>query len=135
MNSRHKKTGDERPGDNSHVCWPLIETEKQLRQVTEENGLLIGWVAMELTSTPAIHAMTRRTRSRRREPLARPDDAATSVQVGATHTALSLTPAEPTAAHLLTSSTPYNLERATPQSDSTMAAAPLQLTADSATHV
>jgi len=100
MNSRHKKTGDDRPGDNSPVCWPLIETEKQLRQVTEENGLLIGWVAMELTSTPAIHAMTRRTRSRRREPLARPDDAATSVQVGATHTAPSLTPAEPTAAHL-----------------------------------
>ena len=64
---------------------------------TEENGLLIGWVATELTSTPAIHAMTRRTRSRRREPLARPDDAATSVQVGATHTAPSLTPAEPTA--------------------------------------
>ena len=89
----------------------------------------MGWVATELTSTPAIHAMTRRTRSRRREPLA------TSVQVGATHTAPSLTPAEPTAAHLLTSSTPYNLERATPQSDSTMAAAPLQLTADSATHV
>ena len=76
MNSRHKKTGDDRPGDNSPVCWPLIETEKQLRQVTEENGLLIGWVATELTSTPAIHAMTRRTRSRRREPLARPDDTA-----------------------------------------------------------
>src|SRR6185312_4727135 len=38
MNSRHKKTGDERPGDNSPVCWPLIETEKQLRQqVTEEH--------------------------------------------------------------------------------------------------
>ena len=38
MNSRHKKTDDERPGDNSPVCWPLIETEKQLRQqVTEEH--------------------------------------------------------------------------------------------------
>ena len=38
MNSRHKKTGYERPGDNSPVCWPLIETEKQLRQqVTEEH--------------------------------------------------------------------------------------------------
>jgi len=38
MNSRHNKTGDDHLGDNSPVCWPLIETEKQLRQqVTEEH--------------------------------------------------------------------------------------------------